>query len=67
MITGEDWHCARLTTSRAETAHEIDRQADQQNQAKSAATDKRTTEVKTATTEQEEQDQHEQDCIHAAS
>jgi hypothetical protein len=39
----------------AQSAHEIDDEADQQNQAKSAAANDRTTEVKSTASEQKKQ------------
>ena len=51
---------ARLWVSRAESAHEIDDQAYQQNQAKPAAADDRTAKVKPAAAEQEKQNHQEQ-------
>ena len=44
-----------LPPGRAESAHEIDNNADQQNQAQPAAADGRTTKVKPAATEQQKQ------------
>jgi hypothetical protein len=43
----------------AKSAHEIDDEADQQNQAKPAAADDGTAKVKSAAAEQEKQDNHE--------
>jgi hypothetical protein len=56
---GEDGRRAILWTSRAESAHEIDNKAYQQNQAKPAAADDGTAKVKPAAAEQEKQNNHE--------
>jgi hypothetical protein len=49
----------RLSASRTEPAHEKDDEANQQNQAKPAAANDGTAKVKSATTEQEKQNNHE--------
>jgi hypothetical protein len=49
---------------RPESAHKIDDQADQQNQAESAATDCGAPEVETAAAEQKKKDQYEENQIH---
>ena len=53
-----------LTFGTAQSAHQIDDKHDKQNQAKSAATDHGTAEIKTAAAEQEEKKQDEEYWIH---
>jgi hypothetical protein len=48
-----------LTFRAAKSAHEIDDEADQQNQAKPATADDGTTKVKSTAAEQEQQDNNE--------
>jgi hypothetical protein len=61
MLRRAKWRGRRsnLWASRAETAHDKDDQANQQNQAKPAAADDGTTKVKPATTKQEKKNKHE--------
>jgi hypothetical protein len=57
---GENQRLDNLLAFRAaKSAHEIDDEADQQNQAKPAAADNGTSKVKSAAAEQEKQDNHE--------
>jgi hypothetical protein len=49
---------SRLPSRAAKSAHEIDDEADQQNQAEAAAADDRATEVKSTSAEKEKQDEH---------
>lgn len=53
------WTADLLAFWAAESAHEIDDEADQQNQAKTATADDGTAKVKSAAAEQEEQDNDE--------
>src|SRR5687768_10353019 len=55
---------ASLLISRAKSAHEIDDEADQQNEAKSSSTDGGTAEIKSAATEQEKTNDNYQDKVH---
>jgi hypothetical protein len=50
----------RLGSSRAESAHHKNDQADQQNETKASSANDRTTKVKTTTAEQESQNKNEQ-------
>lgn len=52
-------HFSRLVFRAAKSAHEIDNQADHQNQTQAAAANGRSAKIKTATAEQQEQN-HEQ-------
>ena len=49
------WCRASLSGTPAKSAHQIDDEADHQEQAKAAATNGRSTEIKPAATEQEQQ------------
>ena len=49
----------RLSFRAAKSAHAIDDEADQKNQAKPAAADDRSAQIKSAATEQEKQHNHE--------
>jgi hypothetical protein len=51
---------ARNSGSRSKPAHQIDDEADQQNQAKTSSTDGGPADVKTAAAEQEKEDNHEE-------
>ena len=55
-----------LLIFRAESAHEIDDKAYQQNQANPAATDGGTSKVKAATAEQEKQNKYQEQWIHGS-
>jgi len=56
---GEGGRRASLWAFRAESAHEINDQADRQNQAETAAADDGTTKVKSAAAEQEKKNEYE--------
>jgi hypothetical protein len=50
---------------RAKAAQQINHQADQQNQAKAAAANGWTTNIKAAAAKQEKKDNNQKECIHA--